>query len=228
MRTRQDAETPIVSDAGGLSGVTSVIKAQLAEIGLKHISVSAQGNCFFLAASYGLFNKTSKFIEVRRAGAKYAEDHFEELSSQVTEGECLETIVNLRKMNEPIDDLGITAVSLAYGRPVEIWQRAPDGAGIETHQTRGVANNSILMWYNGIRLGTNGQGNHYDALEITNRELFSRRSEKCALTLERNRQLQGETANLKGTSTLSTTTTPTVNGSPRIVETYPDSFIWKH
>jgi hypothetical protein len=145
--------------------------------------VAAQGNCFFLAASYGLHKKTSKFLEVRRAGAKYVEDNREQLKDQVMEGECEETIASLRTMNAHVDDLGIAAVSLAYARPVEIWQRTPDGDGIESHSIRGIAENSIIMWYNGLRIGDVGQGNHYDALEITNQELFNKRGEKCARTL---------------------------------------------
>ena len=135
-RSRRITDTPKIPDAprtvsdGGLSGVTPMIKEKLAEIGLRHVPVAAQGNCFFLAASYGLHKKTSKFLEVRRAGAKYVEDNREELKDQVMEGECEETIASLRTMNAHVDDLGIAAVSLAYARPVEIWQRTPDGDGI--------------------------------------------------------------------------------------------------
>jgi hypothetical protein len=86
-------------------------------------------------------------------------------------------------MNAHVDDLGIAAVSLAYARPVEIWQKTPDGDGIESHSIRCIAENSIVMWYNGLRIGDVGQGNHYDALEITNQELFNKRGEKCARTL---------------------------------------------
>ena len=195
-RSRRITDTPKMAnyaknipDSGGLSGVNSEIKARLAEIGLKHVPVSPQGNCFFLAASFGLFKKTSKFLEVRRAGAKYVEENIEQLKDQVVEGECEETMTSLRAMGAHVDELGITAVSLAYGRPIEIWQRSPYGDGIESHTIRGIADNLILMWYNGLRLRDDGQGNHYDALEIVDQELFNRRSEKCTLTQKRNGHL---------------------------------------
>ena len=163
-RSRRIADTPKmtnnvknVPDPGGLSGVNSEVKARLAEIGLKHVPVSPQGNCFFLAASFGLFKKTSKFLEVRRAGAKYVEENIEQLKDQVVEGECEETMTSLRAMGAHVDELGIMAVSLAYGRPIEIWQRSPYGDGIESHTIRGIADNSILMWYNGLRLRDDGQ-----------------------------------------------------------------------
>jgi hypothetical protein len=130
-RSRRITDTPKmanyaknVPDSGGLSGVNSEIKARLAEIGLKHVPVAPQGNCFFLAASFGLFKKTSKFLEVRRAGAKYVEENIEQLKEQVADGECEETMTSLRAMGAHVDELGINAVSLAYGRPIEISYEA--------------------------------------------------------------------------------------------------------
>ena len=55
---------------GGLSGVTKEIQGLLAEIGLKHVKVTPEGNCFYLAFSKGMYGKSSKWKEVRNRGAR--------------------------------------------------------------------------------------------------------------------------------------------------------------
>ena len=45
---------------GGISGVTKEFSRLLEEIGLKHIKVAPEGNCFYLAFSRGIYGKSTR------------------------------------------------------------------------------------------------------------------------------------------------------------------------
>jgi hypothetical protein len=112
--------------------------------------------------------------------SKYVQDHWESLKLEIPIEELNVLAKDLLTMGKPVYDVGIAMVSRAYGRPIEIWQRVPNEDGIESHASKGIAENSILLWYNGLRIdGPEGRGNHYDALIVVDHDLFSKRAEKC-------------------------------------------------
>ena len=64
---RAKKETPKEKAApGGLAGVSPIIIEKLAQIGLKHVSVSQGGNCAYLATSQAIIGNTNKWQTVRR------------------------------------------------------------------------------------------------------------------------------------------------------------------
>ena len=130
--------------------MTSGIRLKLREAGMKHIPVTAAGNCFYLGASIAVHGKSSRYQEVRKAGAAYLENNANEFVGKVVDGEIQATADSMRVSGNWADDVSIMAVEKAYGRPIEVWQRTPDGLGIESQFNRPIGENSILLWYNGI------------------------------------------------------------------------------
>ena len=168
-------------EKGGLAGLTPLIKQRLKEAGMTVVQVAPLGNCFFLAVSNTIYGRSSKFLEVRKQAALYVQENRASFVDIVGEEDVNNLMRDLKLMGTPVDDAGILAVSKAYGRPIEIWQRTPDGEGIESHSIRGISENSIVLWYNGFRAGgKSSQGNHYDSLIVDNDERFANRSTCCS------------------------------------------------
>ena len=184
---------------GGIAGVTNEIRGLLAEIGLKHVKVTPEGNCFYLAFSKGMYGKSSKWKEVRNKGADHIENNVEFYKGKLEDEEILSTPAEMRKSGIFADDLSLLAVSEAYRRPIEVWRRTPSGDEIETQFDRPPAEGSILLWYNGVNLMRNGHGNHYDALIVVDEEKFKRREEKCMrLSRRRMEAARADTLQKKG------------------------------
>ena len=89
---------------GGISGVTKEIQGLLAEIGLKHVKVTPEGNCFYLAFSKGMYGKSSKWKEVRNRGADHIENNFSFYEGKLDEEETRTTPAEMRKSGIFADD----------------------------------------------------------------------------------------------------------------------------
>ena len=90
----------------------------------------------YLGASIAVHGKSNKYQEVRKAGAAYLENNTTEFVGTVVDGEIQATADIMRIPGNWADDVSIMAVEKAYGRPIEVWQRTPDGLGIESQFNR--------------------------------------------------------------------------------------------
>ncbi len=115
---------------GGISGVTKELRGLLAEIGLKHVKVTPEGNCFYLAFSRGVYGKSNRWKEVRNRGAEHIENNREFYKGKLEEEEIQSTPAEMRKSGIFADDLSLLAVSEAYQRPIEVWRRTPNEEAI--------------------------------------------------------------------------------------------------
>jgi hypothetical protein len=111
--------------------MTSGIRLKLRETGMKHLPVTAAGDCFYLGASIVIHGKPNKYQEIRRAGAEYLGNNMNEFAGMVV-------------------NVSTRAVVRAYGRPVEVPQQSPDGQCILSQFSRPLGENAILLLYNGI------------------------------------------------------------------------------
>ena len=62
-------------------------------------------------------------------------------------------------------------------RSIEIWMRSKNGEDNVTNPHFPVKRNSMILWYNGTNTEWD-DGNHYDALVITNKRGFSKRGDQ--------------------------------------------------
>ena len=162
-------------------GVTNEIAAKLSEAGLEHQAVSRNGNCGYIAASYGLFKTHNKWRTIRVAGSKYLKKHKEAYLQRIDEELIDCTIKEMEKSGEHIGDLALAVIGDTYNRPIEVWRRTTDGDDIETDLSYSIEDNSILLWYNGQN-SQGGEGNHYDVLKVIDEEKFKYRRSKCCRT----------------------------------------------
>ena len=171
---------PETEDVGN-DGISKAIAAKLKEAGLEHQAVSGNGNCGYIAASYGLFDTHNKWRTIRVAVAKYLKDHREAYLERVDEELINITIKEMEKVGAYIGDFALSVIGDTYNRPIEMWRRTVDGDDIETDLSYSVEENSILLWYNGQNI-QGGDGNHYDVLNVKDEEKFKNRKMLCSRT----------------------------------------------
>jgi hypothetical protein len=187
-------------------GVTNVIATKLSEAGLEHQAVARNGNCGYIAASYGIFNTHNKWKTIRTAGSKYLKKHKESYLQRIDEELIDVTIKEMEKTGVYIEDFALSVIGDTYNRPIEVWRRTIDGDDIETDLSYSIEDNSILLWYNGQNI-QGGEGNHYDVLKVIDEGKFKNRRSKCSRT----RSLQEILA----------TTPPTPGGTPSRADQSP-------
>jgi hypothetical protein len=173
---RAQKETPKEkATPGGLAGVSLLIIEKLAQIGLKHVSVSQGGNCAYLATSQAIFGNTNKWQTVRREASLQLEtnrgDYLHEVTNEILE----DTLREIKTSGEYIDQLGIKVIEDTYQRHIEVWMRNDEGDDIMNHPHYQAKENSILMWYNGLNI-PGARGNHYDSLIVTDATRFKNRT----------------------------------------------------
>ena len=179
---------------GGLSGVSKNIEEKLERIGLRHVSVSQEGNCAYLATSQAIYGSSNKWQTVRNLGARHLEENRDHYIADLTEEILDETISEMKTAGEYIDELGLKVIEDLYQRHVEIWMRTEDGSDIETHPIYNINEGSILMWYNGLN-SSGAKGNHYDSLIVVNLDAFLLRGEIYGLGNKNNTKQETETGN---------------------------------
>ena len=125
-RSTRNKKTVVLKEQpapGGLSGVNQTIGERLAQIGLKHASVSQGGNCAYLATSQAVNGSSSKWQTVRNLRARHLEGNKEHYIGGLTSEMLEETIEKMKAAGQHIDELGLKDIEDLYERNVEIWMR---------------------------------------------------------------------------------------------------------
>jgi hypothetical protein len=77
---------------------------------MKHVPVTAAGDCFYLGVIIAVHGKSNKYQEVRKAGAAYLVNNASEFAGMVVDGEIQATADSMRVPGNWADDVSIAAV----------------------------------------------------------------------------------------------------------------------
>ena len=99
---------------------TTALDHLVAERGLRTVSISGDGNCFFRAIAHQIYGDSSSHQTVRARAVEEVINHPELFHEFLDDGDIDEFVDLLSKNNEWADHLAIQAVSDAYGITVEI------------------------------------------------------------------------------------------------------------
>jgi hypothetical protein len=152
MKTRPRKNKIASSDSdedGPLSGVSTTIATELRKRGLEHVDVAPSGNCLYLAISHAVYGNSRKWQTVRKVVA--AELTKNRQNYAIPDDELDHIIETCKVSFEYGDQVEMTAASNAYGRPIEMWMRTVDGENVESHPHYPPQENSIALWYNGLK-----------------------------------------------------------------------------